>query len=340
MKPKSIAQFAGLALACFTSTHLAQAAEVNVMPSNIAGSGWHTSNSGTASGAFIIGPATPDCGDGSYQLSIGADGDSAAQIRNRTYNGILLADIVELSYSTYVTQDGSGGQAPYIILNIDLDGNGTTDDQLFFEPAYQTGIFSGDPIVPQPALQVGVWQNWNARAGAWWALSAGTFGPPLVTLDTYIAAHPTARLAAPAPNPPAILPTGSLRIVTGFGAPAWNNFIGSADCVAVNGTTYDFDPDPDADGDGVIDADDHCPLSDLTPKVDVGNGPTSIDNTVDDDGCSIQDLVNACATDAKNHGKYVSCVTKLANDLRKAGVITNSQSTEMKNGAAKSSIGK
>ena len=86
---------------------------------------------------------------------------------------------------------------------------------------------------------------------------------------------------------------------------------------------------------------DHCVPSVLGGFVDVGSGPTSIaNNDVDADGCSIQDLVNECIASASNHGQYVSCIAHLANDLRKSGVITNKQSTELKNGAAKSQIGK
>jgi hypothetical protein len=97
----------------------------------------------------------------------------------------------------------------------------------------------------------------------------------------------------------------------------------------------------DTDGDGVVDDVDHCVPSVLGGFVDAGSGPTSIENDdVDANGCSIQDLVNECAAGAKNHGAYVSCIAQLANDLRKAGTITNKQSTELKNGAAKSSVGK
>ncbi len=96
----------------------------------------------------------------------------------------------------------------------------------------------------------------------------------------------------------------------------------------------------DTDGDGVVDADDHCPESDLRPFVDVGGGPTSVPNLVDADGCSIQDLVFDAEDNAKNHGQYVSAIAQLANDLRKSGVISNKQSSELKSAAAKSNVGK
>ncbi|MEA2511372.1 MAG: hypothetical protein QOJ59_859, partial [Thermomicrobiales bacterium] len=51
-------------------------------------------------------------------------------------------------------------------------------------------------------------------------------------LSAYLTAQPNARLATTA--------AGAFRIVAGFGAGAWDNFVGNVDKVEVNGTTYDF----------------------------------------------------------------------------------------------------
>jgi Ca2+-binding RTX toxin-like protein len=207
-------------------------------------SGWTEQKSGTAD-VTLAGPGDQPGDSGSAQFSVGANGNSAAQLRIDDYNGMLLSDLTDLSYNTFVTQDGAGGQAPYIILNIDLDGNGTTDDQLFFEPVYQDGSYGtlpGSTIATQQSLATGVWQTWDADDGGWWSLNAGTFGPPLTSLDAYIAAHPGARLAAPASG------AGSVRLVTGFGAGAWDNFVGSVDEVSIgfNGNVDSFDFGPNA----------------------------------------------------------------------------------------------
>jgi len=59
--------------------------------------------------------------------------------------------VTALKYSTYVDIDGVvGGQAPYIILHLDYDGDLVPDDLLFFEPVYQTAVFF--PAFPQAAL--------------------------------------------------------------------------------------------------------------------------------------------------------------------------------------------
>jgi len=123
---------------------------------------------------------------------------------------------------------------------------------------------------------------------------------------------------------------------------AANNDSPSADVVVMDDFIYG-EPFQDVDNDNVPDSLDQCLGSDLRPKVDVNGaqpGVTSIDNTVDANGCSIQDLVNNCADGARNHGQYVSCIAHLANSLLRAGTITRRQMTEMKVGAARSNIGK
>ncbi len=192
----------------------------------------------TASATFVAGPGTPPLGTGSVQLSVGANGAGAAEIRNADYAGTSLADLTGLSYSAYVSVPGSGGQAPYIILAVDLDDDGASDDLLFFEPVYQDGTYSGDPVPDQGDVTTGAWQEWDAAAGGWWSLNAGTFGPPLVTLDSYVASNPDATLVNQSSG-------GGLRIVAGFGAGAWDNFVGNVDAVVVgttaHTTTYDFE---------------------------------------------------------------------------------------------------
>jgi hypothetical protein len=123
---------------------------------------------------------------------------------------------------------------------------------------------------------------------------------------------------------------------------AANNDGPSADVVVMDDFIYG-EPFQDLDNDNVPDSQDQCPSSDLRAKVDVNGlepGVTTIDNSVDQSGCSIQDQINQCAAGANNHGQYVSCITHLANDLRKDKTITKDQSKELKNGAAHSKIGK
>lgn len=208
-------------------------------------SGWAAQSSTcgapqTSSQSFVTGPATPPLGVGSRQFTIGPNGDSEEDYRQSGYAGTPLTSLTALSYSTLVQVPGSGGQANYLILNVDTNGDGLTDDLLFFEPTFQNGTYGGDPVPNQGNVVVGSWQTWDALHGGWWSLNAGTYGPPLTTLASYAAANPGAKIINSASG------LGGVRVVAGCGLGDWDNFVGNADAftIGVNGssTTYDFEP--------------------------------------------------------------------------------------------------
>jgi hypothetical protein len=213
---------------------------------------------------------------------------------------------------------------------------------LYFEPRYQDA--TNFPSNPQPAVTTNTWQTWNALPGGWWsqnAIAGAGPGTNVKALSAYIAAQPNARIVNTSTG------FGGVQLVAGRGSAAdWMNFIGNADCFTIGvsgGDTTTFDFELDADNDGVPDDQDNCLGSDTRPNVDVNGdqaGVTSIPNTVNDHGCTIQDLVNNCANGVKNHGQYVSCIAHLANTLKKNGAITKAQMQEMKTGAAQSNVGK
>src|SRR5437762_2816175 len=77
---------------------------VIVRPSTVGQNGvteFHSTGS-TGSVTFVVGPAIPPYGDGSVELSTGADGNSGEELRFATLNGHLLSDVTALSYWTYV----------------------------------------------------------------------------------------------------------------------------------------------------------------------------------------------------------------------------------------------
>lgn len=201
-------------------------------------------NGGNSTGniGFESGPAVSPLGAGSMEFRIGSDGDSFETVRYGNYHNLSLSSLSGLSYSTFV-ENNNDGQAPYIILNIDFDNNGTLDDQLFFEPVYQSGYST---VVPdQGALINGSWQTWNARAGGWWSLNGfaeATTGTGVKSLETYISEFPTARIVNSSTG------AGGIRIATGCGGAAWTNFVGNADNLTVataeNKFTYDFELTP------------------------------------------------------------------------------------------------
>ena len=217
----------------------------------------------TGSQAFVVGPGTPPVGEGSLQFTIGSNGNTFETIRTADFNNTRLDTISSLSYSTYVVQDGTGGQAPYLLLNIDFNGDNLQDDQIFFEPVYQNGHTVNVPS--QGPLVVGTWQSWNAQAGGWWSVNniagAGP-GANVKTIAQYLAVQPNARILHPAAG------TGGFRIATGCGGGAWPNFIGNADNLLVGlsaaNTRYDMEPLPRITIDDVTHAEGNSGTTDYT----------------------------------------------------------------------------
>ncbi|OZB05249.1 MAG: hypothetical protein B7X54_05920 [Idiomarina sp. 34-48-12] len=81
----------------------------------------------------------------------------------------------------------------------------------------------------------------------------------------------------------------------------------------------------DSDGDGINDDVDACPASDISRTVVIDFTDTGVSNSVDSTGCSVTDKILACQADAKNRGDFVSCASHLAKQLRKEGVVSNSE---------------
>jgi hypothetical protein len=309
----------------------ASALETTVSPSNL--NGWVFSGDGAVMGtaAFVVGPGTVPLGTGSVELGV-ADATQRVLLSTGSHAGVRLDALAALGYSTWQTSATVATSAISLQLDVDYDLTDTTSTAqgfLVFEPSL-TG-----PVTPA------AWQTWDALAGKWYMTGTAIVanvpaGQPFPlatpgTLADILTAFPNAGIRAT---------VGSLSLKADGVAGA---FTGNADALVFNVTgddplTYNFEAD--SDDDGVPDNEDLCPDSDTRDKVDVGVGPTTINNTVDDHGCTIQDLVNKLQATARNHGRYVSGIAKLANALRKARTITNAQSKEMKTGAAHSSIGK
>lgn len=104
---------------------------------------------------------------------------------------------------------------------------------------------------------------------------------------------------------------------------------------------FDASESADFDGDGVGDNadndDDNDGITDdmdqytgmVSGNVDLGTGDTGIADRVNSNGVPLSvllsDGMNACSATAKNHGKYVSCMAKVLNALKKQGLITDEE---------------
>lgn len=94
----------------------------------------------------------------------------------------------------------------------------------------------------------------------------------------------------------------------------------------------------DDDDDDIPNNEDSCPHSNRNETAVIGNCDSGVSNTLFDEGCTISDLIAECADGAKNHGKFVSCVAKLTNGLKKDGIITGQEKGAIQSCAAQASI--
>jgi len=232
-----------------------QGAPAQVTPSFL--DGWSAVSQRTAAGTFVGGPGTPPLGVGSYRMTTGA-GNSGPDLpqggagtggktwlTTQQYDNTPLANITDLSYSTYVASAASPSIAISLQLQVDLDGNGTRDATMVFEPVYSPD---------QGTITPGVWQNWNALSGKWWFPGNTFTNSPgfafcpnncFVPFSSVIAAYPNAKIVTWYP-----LADGyGVQFVGGQNSAGnpWINFDGNVDnfriSVNTTNTTYDFDPD-------------------------------------------------------------------------------------------------
>ncbi len=83
--------------------------------------------------------------------------------------------------------------------------------------------------------------------------------------------------------------------------------------------------DDDDDNDGVPDGADSCPQSDPSPTVVVDGCDSGVANTTFADGCNIGDEIADLAAGARNHGQFVSSVSRFLNGLKRDGIISGAQ---------------
>ena len=167
-------------------------ATVVVTPASLGGGDWFTADTrAPGTGTFENGPATPPLGTGKLELST-PDYTAKVQLFTDQFDGVALADIEGIGYSTYRDPASTGFIAGVAALNlrVDLTGDGNPDAYLVYEPYQDQG---------NAAVQTGVWQDWDAYQGGgakWWintgAPGCGQATP--CTWSTIVAAFPTATI--------------------------------------------------------------------------------------------------------------------------------------------------
>lgn len=210
--------------------------------------GWvkHVMGTPPATVALVASPATPLRGTGSVRYTTAANHNHSftfARVRNTQYGGTLLADITKLTYSTYGERRDTTTDTPFMVLHVDITGDGVPDDIVNFTPWYQTGRFLVPGALNQWVNKTGAWQTWDAFHGAWWVVLVDITTDPdhngkQFTLADYIRLHPTATIQNLANG------LGGIRVGVG-GPPFGNNFVGYADNITIGvkgvNTTYDFE---------------------------------------------------------------------------------------------------
>jgi hypothetical protein len=217
-------------------------ADVVVSPDNMNGWTIYTTNNtgalntGSGTGNFVSGPATPPLGLGSgHLMTPSGGGDQSVQFRNIGFAGTRIADLTSLSYSTYASA-WNGQQLPYLTIWLD------TGDRLHFEPTYSAaGAGNGNPN-PQADPALNTWQTWDALDGMWYSDNFAGPGSNAVTLAGYLtlAGTPNAAIADAVPGV-----IGGFRLTSGFASDT-DNFNTNIDNVTIGtasgSTTFDFEP--------------------------------------------------------------------------------------------------
>ena len=247
---RRVAAACGLAVAvAIPAIGAASAADTTevVAPADLGGGDWFTADTRPpGTGTFENGPATPPAGTGSFELRT-PDSTAKVQLLTDRYDGVALADLTRLEYSTYRDPSSTGFVSGVAALNLRVDTNddGLPDAYFVYEPYQSEG---------NAAVQTGVWQNWDAIEGGsalWWVNTGGpaTCGQSNpCTWTQLLATYPGATIQEGTNFP------GSL----GFNQGSFNaGIVSNADRLVVgvdgNTTTYDFELIRDLDGDGVAD---------------------------------------------------------------------------------------
>jgi hypothetical protein len=135
----------------------------------------------------VEGPARAPFGAGSHRMVIGQSTVQTELYRTPKYDGTLLEDISRLEYSTFARRTNGEGalrQPAFLRLNVDVDGDDATDQQLFFFPANNAD---------QQSVANGVWQHWDVANGVV-NVGGDTGVSGSTTLAAYAAAHDGATL--------------------------------------------------------------------------------------------------------------------------------------------------
>jgi hypothetical protein len=209
--------------------------------------GWIKQPIGNSTLGFINGPDNPPRGKGSLKFYVPAGGvfwpGDFVRFRNGQYSGTQLASLTELSYATYVEARDTIADIHFLVMLIDINGDGTAEHNLVFDPRYQNPSFIKGSMPNQGITHENIWQTWDALNGGWFYGGTTDTDPdhngPFFSLNEYISQFPNATIRNDAAK------GGPAIRLTAGGVVFKPNFFGSVDIfrIGVNGVTtiYDFE---------------------------------------------------------------------------------------------------
>jgi hypothetical protein len=209
--------------------------------------GWVKQPIGNSSLGFVNGPASPPVGKGSLKFNVPSGGifwpGDFVRFRNGQYSGTKFSSLTEHSYDTYIEARDTIADINFMVVLSDINGDGTAEHNLVFDPRYQNPNFIRSTMPNQGLSQIHTWQRWDALQGGWFYGGDVTTDPdhagPFFTMAEYLSQYPDATIRNdPAKGGPAI------RLTAG-GVVFKPNYYASMDNfkIGVNGvtTTYDFE---------------------------------------------------------------------------------------------------
>lgn len=218
---------------------------ITVTDCNLAG--WVKQPIGKSSLGFVNGPASPPVGNGSLKFYVPAGGifwpGDFVRFRNGQYSGTRIASLTELSFDTYIEARDTIADINFMVVLSDINGDGTAEHNLVFDPRYQNPNFIRSTMPNQGISHIQEWQHWDALRGGWFyggdASTDPDHGGPFFTIAEYLSQYPDATIRNdPAKGGPAI------RLTAG-GVVFKPNYYGSMDNfkIGINGVTtiYDFE---------------------------------------------------------------------------------------------------
>jgi hypothetical protein len=168
-------------------------------------------------------------GLGGSSLELKTTADNASKAIYAHPESFKLSDLTSASYWTKQVAATSAGGSASMQLAVDLNGDGTFDTNLVFEPYWQDNSPDAAPVTS------GDWQQWQVKDGLFWssksygtgdtALQAGAGGAPFYTLSSIMENYPDAKVMGVGVNVGSYNPDYAIDV----------------DGVELNGVQYNFE---------------------------------------------------------------------------------------------------